>query len=501
MRYDEINLPTLTNHRPKHMKKILIATVLIVPFMWIGSTWFISNKTEQMFEQILAESNQKFASSLPFIKIKKQSFEKGFRTSTAKSIVFLDTEKINTEPLSLPLIHTFFHGPLMFTPNGVKTGSSYILTTLNQELLDPEVKEIVSQFFDDKEPITLGLKTGVGSNIEIDLKVSPLLIDSEMMDSKVKISDKSKTKLTMDAISSKLSIDSEGNYLEGTMHFGALKMEHKEYDEVSIIAMDAAVIEMDIAEMYKGAILDGWFKMDIPKLYYSNNKGAEQSIKELTLMSSAATHKGSFGGTTELNINKLDVATLVKPFELPECTLHMSFGLKGLTRDSVIKLIDSSEEMRKIQMSLMGGNNAKQSMDTMNNALNSYVKALGNTIEQGVETNNIIEITNDTGKSVIKFDLIYADSTKLFDLKTIKDLIVALKGQLKINVNKSIIAGTPVQVNINQLLTSNFVVDKGEAYEMLIDLSAGELIVNGNPIPIFDMLGATAEQPLPWQTM
>lgn len=484
------------------MKKFVLAAILIVPMLWAGITWLISNETEQIFDDMLTESNQKFSKEFPFIKAEKQSFDKGFGTSTAISTVTLNSEIFsNEEPLSVNLKHVFYHGPVMLTPNGIKTGSSYILTTLAQESLSPEIKEIVSLVFDGKEPIISGIQTGIGSDIDVDLEIAPLVFDSKVLDAKSGTSSKDYIKLTMDATSSQFSTNSEATRLNGLLHLGAMNVAGKDSNGDINMSMLASVVEMNIDEIYKGAMLEGSVEMKIPEFSFSKNKGTDISLKGLKIISSAEQQNGNFGGLATVDVEKLLVEAADAPVKFPESLLHMSFGIKGMEQDSVKKLLDSSEEMRQSQLMLVGNKKPKKTMDAMNNSMTDYFKALGETLKQGVETNNIIEISNEKGKSAIKLDLTYTEAKKLFDLKTLREVITALKGQLKINIDKGMIAGTPLEQAINMPLSMGFVVEKGEAYEALADLGNGELLVNGKAMPIFDQMGPMADQPLPWDSM
>ena len=76
---------------------------------------------------------------------------------------------------------------------------------------------------------------------------------------------------------------------------------------------------------------------------------------------------------------------------------------------------------------------------------------------------------------------------------------MALQAELKVNVDKNILSDLPVEENMQ--ITMGFVKDKGNAYETIAVLNAGELKVNGEPVPVLDMLGPMADQPLPWQMM
>lgn len=486
----------------KQMKKLLMGIALIIPVAWAGILWVTSNKTEEVFEGMLAESNQKIAEEVPFVKIEKQSFEKGLLTSTAKSLITLDPEILdNEEPLSVTLEHTIYHGPVMMTPNGIKTGTSYIFTTLDQESLSSDAREVIDLLFDGKEPIVSGILTGLDENVDVDLKVVPLHFDSEQFDVRSGTSSEDKMILSLDGMSGQFATNAEGTRIKGVLDFGILKLLGKEDGKNINMTMAASVTEMNVEEIYKGSILDGSAEVKIPEISFSDGEGSGFTLEGVTFLSASENQNGSISGVGTIDVDKLRIKKIDAPVAFPESSVHMNFGLKGLEREALMKFIDAGKEMNKSQFVLLGSDDPQQSSDALTTAMSTYFNTLGEVLRQGVEMNNVIEISNNSGKSSVKLDLLYVDSKKLLDLRTIKDVIMALKSQLKISIDKKMIAGTPAEEAIGMPLAMGFAVDMGEVYEAVADLSSGELKVNGEPMPVLDMLGAMVDQPLPWAKM
>ena len=485
------------------MKKVLIVAVLLVPILWAGVTWFSSNKTEQVFDSMLADSNQKLTESFPFVKVEKQSFEKGFTSSTAKSTVSLNTEMFGDEkePFIMTMNHTIYHGPVMMTPGGLKTGSSYVRTTLDQESLPAEAKEIVKLIFNGKEPLVSGMKTGVGDSVEVDLEVAPLLLDAKKIAafSGKEVRSDDLEEISMAGITGRFTTNTEGSRLKGSLILGAMEIKGKEDGKDINMTMAESLADIDIDELYKGSMLDGSVVMKIPEFSFSDGKGVGITLNGLTMTSKAEEENGNFGGSASFDIDKLLVQSPAAPVEFPESKVHLSFAVKGFERDAVIKLVDLGQEMRSSQLALIGGSDAEEQIaEQMMKSIGTYYTAIGEAIKEGVGISNVLEISNDSGKSGVKLNINYADSKRLFDLKTVRDLVTALQGQLKINIDKSMIAGTPVEEAIGMPVAMGYAVDKGEAYEAIADLANGELKVNGESMPVLDMLGPMADQSLPW---
>ncbi len=492
------------------MKKILLSAVLIIPVLWAGLTWFASNKTEAVFDENITEANKKMAEEFPFITMKKKSFEKGFTSSTAKSEITLNEEFMGLfdapgdEPITLTMNHKIYHGPVMMTPNGTKTGSSYIMTTMDQESLPEEVKKIIKLVFDGKEPMTSGMLMDAGGDIEIDMEIAPMSFNNEKFLALTGEDDPSSddVDISFAGMTGHFTTNKEGTSLKGAFNLGAMEVKGIDDGEAIHMVNTASVAEFDIDELYKGTILDGTFEMTFPEILFTA-EGTEVTMKGFKVVSTAEEENGLFGGYGIIDIDKLLIKSPEMPVEFPESKIHLKFGLKGFDRESIIKLVDLEQEINSAQMKLIGntmsGNELDDTtMESMVGSAGSYYVALIEMIKPGVEIMTDLELSNDTGKSAVNFGLNYVDTKKLLDLKTIREVIMALNGQLKISIDKSMIAGTPAEEAIGMPVAMGFAVEKDGAYESVADLASGELKVNGEPMPVLDMLGGMIDQPIPW---
>ena len=164
------------------MKKTLLPILALIPAVWAGATWFTSQNSETALDEFMAQSNQQIAETVPFLTIEKTSFDKGFIHSSAQSIVTIAPtlfSKEEAEPVRVGFNHKIYHGPVMMTPNGIKIGTSYILTTLDQSSLTEEVKTIMTTFFGDAEPFVSGVTTGLSERITTDFVVAPFSVQHQ----------------------------------------------------------------------------------------------------------------------------------------------------------------------------------------------------------------------------------------------------------------------------------------------------------------------------------
>ncbi|OUS07321.1 hypothetical protein A9Q90_05375, partial [Gammaproteobacteria bacterium 54_18_T64] len=166
------------------MKKIFLPILVLMPALWAGATWFTSQNSETTLDEFMAQSNQQIEEAVPFLTIEKTLFEKGFIQSSAQSVVTIAPtlfSKEEAEPVQVGFNHRIYHGPVMMTPNGIKIGTSYILTTLDQSSLSEEVKSIMTALFGDAEPFVSGVTTGLREMIDTDFIIAPFSINAEQI--------------------------------------------------------------------------------------------------------------------------------------------------------------------------------------------------------------------------------------------------------------------------------------------------------------------------------
>ncbi|PHS23767.1 MAG: hypothetical protein COA83_09155 [Methylophaga sp.] len=482
------------------MKKILLLILILAPAIWAGATWFTSQNTEAVLDDMLAQSNQQISETVPFLTIEKKSFDKGFTQSAAQSVITIDPAFFGNKempPITIGFNHTIYHGPLMMTPNGIKTGSSYILTTLDQASLSEEVQSIITTLFGDEEPFVSGVTTGTGDMIDTDVTFAPFSINAaQIAEFTGEDLGEEQFEFSFDGITGDFTSNVEGTIINGVMKLGEINIKGNDGDDIDInFTMAPSTIDMDVDEFYKSSILDGKITMTIPSFLFSDGKGTDVIFKDLYIVSSAEHDNGLMNASAIFDIDTVHIKSSEAGFNFPDSKVHMKGSISGIERTAVIKLIDLEQEMNMSQMSMLSGDDAEIMSDEILSSMLAYYRALGDIIKQGVNTQSVLEISNETGNAAVHLDLNYTDAKQLFALKTVKELALALQGSLAITIDKSMLTGTPLEEVIAMPIMMGFAVEKEERYESIANLNAGELLLNGQPVPFLDMIG---DEPLAW---
>ncbi|MFW5427351.1 MAG: DUF945 family protein [Methylophagaceae bacterium] len=482
------------------MKKLLLAILVLAPAVWAGATWFTSQNTENVLDEMLAQSNKQTAEAAPFMSMEKTSFKKGFAKSAAQSVITIDPAffgKKEIPIIHIGLNHTIYHGPLMMTPNGIKTGTSYILTTLDQTSFSEEVQAIITSLFGDVEPFVSGVTTGAGDMIDTDFTLAPFSIDAAQIEEFTSEDlGEEQLEFSFDGISGDFTGNVEGTIINGMMNMGEIKMKGNDGDNINVtFIMAPSIIDMDVDEFYKSSILDGKITITIPRFLFSDGEGTDVVFNDLYIVSSAEQEQGLMKAAATFDIDTVHIESPEAGFNFPDSKVHINGSISGIERTAVIKLIDLEHEMNMSQMSMLSSDDLDDTSEEIMASMLAYYRALGDMIKQGVKTQSILEISNDTGNAAVNLDLNYTDAKQLFALKTVKDLALAVQGNLAITIDKNMLVGTPLEEAIAMPIMMGFAVEKEERYESIANLNSGELMLNDQPVPFLDMIG---NEPLAW---
>ena len=480
------------------MKKLLLPIVVLIPAIWAGATWFTSQNTEAVLDEMLAQSNQQTSAVAPFLHIEKKSFEKGFTQSSAQSVFTFDPSFFgdrDAQPIHIGLNHKIYHGPLMMTPNGIKTGSSYTVTTLDQTSLSEEVKTVITSFFGDAEPFVSGVTTGAGDMIDTDFTIAPFSVDAaQIAELTGEELGEEEFALSFAGLSGDITSNMQGTQMKGEMKMGEITIKGHDGDETFDITLSASTIDMDADELYKSALLDGKIMMTFPSILFSDGQGTDVAFTDLRIVSSAKQDNGLMNAAATFDIDNMQIKSPEAGFSFPDSKIHMSGSVSGIERIAVIKLIDFEQEMSQSQMMLFS-DDSEANADQIMASMVAYYQALGEMIKQGVNTQSVLEISNETGNAALNLDLSYVDAKQLFALQTVRELATAIQGQLAINIDKSMLAGTALEEAIAMPVMMGLAVEKENHYESIANLNSGELLLNEQPVPFLDMIG---DQPLDW---
>lgn len=460
--------------------------------IWAGTTYITSTNIESVFTEQLEEAKRKIDQDLPFLQIKQTAFVKGFLTSKANTEIALAPELFK-ESVTIPLVHTIYHGPVMITPEGVQAGSSYIITQVDQTALTEDLKAVMKLIVAGEEPISVGILIGFGDIINVDLDVAKMHYNKGLLTYRKGADELRNTVIMLDGITGNFTTDSSVSTLRGVAHVGQINI-HDESGEF-YLAPSHASLAAD--ELYKGVILNGSSNYQLSKLTYKQNE-VSLNLDNLKLELLSEEQAGNIRAGVTIEIEQLEIDNPQDGVVLPSMETYMNVNITGLEKVSIKKVIDAIKAKRQSQLQALKVENG-QPAETITRSIGACLNVLGQAMTRGVELNNTLELSNHTGLSSIKFNLAYLDDNKLFDLLTVRQLLNAFQSRLNVKLEKSMLAGTQFEEAIQMPLAMGFAIENGENYEANVLLENGDLKVNGQLISLLEKIGPLADQPLPWQ--
>ena len=190
------------------MKKYLLLIPVVLLVLWAGMTWIIGSHTKSGFTMAIEALNNNLGAASAFTSVTEESYSRGFLSSEAITRIAVagkpGDDKPDTENSDVFLKFKAWHGPLMFTSEGMKIGAEYVVVTLDKGRLPDEIQKIVDEGFKGAEPVKLGVFTGFGGKVAIDAGIAPFLSSS----------DKTET-LEFEGFSAELETSVGGSYARG----------------------------------------------------------------------------------------------------------------------------------------------------------------------------------------------------------------------------------------------------------------------------------------------
>jgi len=386
----------------------------------------------------------------------------------------------------VPFKHIIHNGPLLMTDSGIKLGTSYIESTLDIDAIDDDVKDALAILFTDKEPVYSAVTIGFDESISEAFKIAAINFNSADFDD-----DEEQARISIEETTGVINTNADMTMLSGQVSIGAMHFSGiDELGQKVDIDLAASQFNIDATEIYKGAVLEGSMNATLPKLSYTD---AEHAVyfNNLTMSSISESDKKLYGSEAIIDIDEIIVEKQGVQ-TLPVAKLHTEFGITGITKDNAKKIIDAMNTLQDLNLS-------EEDILAQDLAvLDAYFSALGNAIEQGVEMNTVFELSNEKGLALVHFDTMYIDSKPLAELKSIKDLVVALKGLLKIEIDHPMIADTLLEAAIQTPISMGFAARIGDTYSSITRWNKGEVTINSQDFPLLDIFANELAQPLPW---
>lgn len=442
------------------MKKLLLALPLVAGASWAGSTYYAGTQAQPAYEKLLANLNEAAAGVLT---LENHEYNAGFTHSTAITNVQLAGLP---EPVLIQLKHEIQHTPVGADPQGARFSASSIVTTLQQDAIDDEFITELLAGFDGSEPFVLYSDVSFTGNVNSDLQLS---------------------KLSMESDAGNFSFN--GGRFETTTHenkidisgvVGQFDFEDSQGNSVTIAE---SITKFDLLQIGKG-LYTGDQLMKFPSMSLTSEmQGFDVKIEDIVFDSVTTLEGDDINSTTSLS-----VAAINSP--LPLNSLDWEFALSGLPVKGFEKYMSTMNKLGSMQSEDWPDSSTVEA---------ELQEAFTGLLSPGTNVTNKLVLTNDGGDVIGDINVSFlgdGSATGLDTMTTVGDLLRAITVNVDLDADAPAIDLTPAAMFMMHPMAQQYIVSDGQKYSSTISVANLMLDVNGDLQPLDFMLGDTLEQPL-----
>lgn len=465
------------------MKKWLIGGIVAVALIWAGVTALVSQKSEAAFNRVLERAQQQLP--LSELTLTKTQYKKGFLSSIATSTL---SEREQNAPV-IAFRHVIYHGPIMWTPSGIRFGSSYILTTIDEASLDDEQRQALESAFNGAIPLTIGVLVTDGQTVAVEMEVAPFKLDA---DGAAGVS------LVSAGMQSRFEAETHRPTPSGDFALGRMAFDLGEQGSLEIAAVSGS---FSIDERYKTLALSGVSEFTVPAISFTGPQG-EWTLKDLSLQTRQTHNGGTYTG--ELGVAAQSMALVLHHPEVtvPPTALNYELQVSGVDVAALKRVADAQERMNQNQQQLLAqqsqtGEATEAVAEQFAEATQRYLEALVDSVHTGVQLTTQLQLVEKTDADAqATLALAYDDTRPLTALVTLGDLLSAFNGKFTLDLDAQLQNNPLVGEWIEMGTMMGLIQPDAERLKFSAALENGATKVNGQPFPLLDMLGPLASQPL-----
>ena len=468
------------------MKKVLSGGVLVLVGLWVLGVVFFGRAAEiKVDDQIAALNNDLQERSIP-VTITRQSCDSGILSSNSRIQLSVDRE--NNEALIVDVDLDIYHGPLMLTPRGLKLGAYYIAFTPDIAALLEE-KEEAQEFlegFAERKPLSGGFLLNLWGGQSFDLALAPF-----------NFSEDGKSVSLENGIVGAFSSDDSFSRLKGIVTLGAFSVEDE--DEALTIDVAASTLAMNITEIYAGSMLTGELDYTLDSVI-ANYEGSEHRIDGIALRSVSDKNSAGLYGNANFTMDSITSSgySFKEMFGEP-LNFRLDFNYEGLNEQATREFAEINQKLnRQMYVALLSDEEMSDLEGFSEENIQAYMLAIAALVEQGLKFDYGFTLGKGDASSGLNFVFDWVDANGLMNKKTVREVLAAFQADVKVNVDKAFFSGTDFESMAQMPVMMGYAVATEQGIESQALFNRGELLLNGEPVPYMEMMGADLDEVLPW---
>ncbi|MEM1443107.1 MAG: DUF945 family protein [Verrucomicrobiota bacterium] len=504
------------------MKKAIISGIVlvVVVVLLLGSTWFLGAMTEDgvktYFEELDSEN------PVPQLSVALPEYKRGFLKSSAMTSIGVEGVEEDGR-----LKHDVYHGPIAITPDGMKAGMAYIITTLDQTALPEEAQTVLSEVYGEEEPFTIkttvsltGGRTsllevasvnyaedeldlrfdGATGSLEMSGESGPMEAELEISPFSMKSTDEAGDVSTLRLGSSSISLS--GDEMTGIAGGGTVgKVSSRTTgDEGISFTMEESTLEMDHRTVEEGSALyvgEGTFS--IPEISVNLGEEGKVAIKNLEAKNGSQVKGDMVEGTQTYTIESIE-ETFLEALDLGAVSDALGKGV-SLTSSSTMPIV-MAEAFAELQSDLQawGADEGEEMSAEDSEALADALELSIKSISEGTGMSMDLRVGDESKPMSVGLSLAYVGKGLLTETESIAEIIELVDLELNAELPNEIIESLPEETGeqVGMLIVSGTFVETPTGLKSSITLKDGALLSNGEPNPLFESMKPMLMMPMDW---
>ena len=442
------------------MKKRFLAVPLalgVAGASWAGGTLYGGSEARAAYDDLLADVGE--ASGLTLVPL---SYEAGFLHSEAVTELRLGPG--DDAPALVRFRHVIEHSPV----GNAGLRAARIVTTADTSGLDPEAGAALEALFGDAAPLTVDSVIGLDGGAEHAVTVAAWTSS----EGDARVASEPMTWAVRQGADGRVSGTGQWSGLTATSHDGPR------------VTFGASHDRFDYARTAEGLYV-GEYAAELGNLGVEvPGTGIGGSLSGMSLTSSTGIVDGAYRGDAAFEIRSMDV-----PVELDSARFGTSFD--GFPTEAVAGV---SRAGNALSAASFAGDEA-----ALDGAFAAYLEALGGMLRPGLSMASSLELANAGGRAVAGYDVAWAgDGTGngLAGLETLGDAVRAVRASLSLDVDADALAMTPAAMFVDPASLAPWIVQDADGLSANVVIEDLVMDVNGQPMPLDAMAGATLDMPL-----
>ena len=375
--------------------KGLLALVLVLVLGWLGATWYVGMRAEELVRSEVA--NLELLPGRDDIVLDVVRYDRGLFSSQADTCLVIQGDLAAMAggmdlAGALCMTSTIFHGPLILSEDGVSLGLAATRDAFDTSTLPPQGKAMLDEIFKGRSPLEGKSYYGFDGSLAATLEIPPVDVESPMGNLQLK-------QFTVDMVRPSASPYPLNSYF-------TVKGFRTETPK-GTVSLDSLTGSMDVV-----AMLDD----EVP-LTNANftSKGFRYVQNELTLLAFDAIlqansqDKGAvLNGSTGIWLDNMQAPLLPVPMD----SAYIGMDFEGIDKAALVRLNRISRELDEVQtamalsaMSGEGSGDINQQIDRMQSLMDDMMSVLSEKLlKPGDSTISMKMLADLDGKRQFSFD-------------------------------------------------------------------------------------------------